>query len=63
MDRYPSKTAFLKYEKVRRGGKTNMLDIRKVMKMTDLDQETVKNIIENYSALAEIYLEDNDIYD
>lgn len=48
---------FMKYEKVRESGKTNMLAIRTVSSMSGLPPEIVKIIMEDYEALSKEYLD------
>lgn len=53
-----TKEAFMTYEEIRRGGKTNMFDIRKVIELSDytLDEGSISYIMKHYKELAEKYL-------
>lgn len=51
---------FVAYEKVRKGGKTNMFDVRRVVELShgNLTEDKVKGIISNYGKLHEYFVED-----
>lgn len=51
-----TKEQFLKYEKVRVGGKTNMFDTRMVEILSGLEQEVIYKIMKQYTKLATKYL-------
>ena len=51
-----SEKEFLKYEAVRKGGLTNMLNIQNIMALSGLSREKVTEIMKNYRELAEKYL-------
>ena len=55
-----SATQFLQYEEVRESGVTNMFDANKVSELTGLNRTQILYIMENYGALAEAYLVDNE---
>jgi hypothetical protein len=50
---------FLAYEKVRRGGKTNMFDVRRVINLAKarLTEDDCFYIMKHYAELAKKYLE------
>lgn len=52
-----SKEQFLKYEKVRKSGKTNMIDIGRVSMLSGLMRDQIKEIVEDYENLANKYLD------
>ena len=49
---------FLAYETVRESGKTNMLDINKVIELADVEltREDIMNIMKNYGGYKEKWL-------
>jgi len=48
---------FEAYEEVRKSGETNMFDIQKVKKLSSLSQDTILDIMDNYSELVEKFKE------
>lgn len=50
-----SKEQFDAYERVRRSGKTNMLNVTEVMKYSRLKRNVIMEIMVNYSNLKEVY--------
>jgi len=50
-----NKEKFIAYEKVRRGGLTNMFMINKVSNLSGLSVEDVKYVMKNYGDLSEKY--------
>ena len=52
-----NKEEFEAYERVRKSGVTNMFAVSTVCNLSGLDRETVIAIMDNYSELAEKYLE------
>jgi len=51
-----TKKQFLSYEKVRKSGKTNMMDVQKVSELSGLRREKIIDIITTYGKLSEAYL-------
>lgn len=47
---------FLKYEKVRQSGVTNMFDTRCVQRLSGLARDVIIKIMKQYTELAEKYL-------
>ncbi|WP_181965887.1 hypothetical protein [Anaerofustis stercorihominis] len=53
-----TKEQFKAYEDVRRGGITNMWDVKFVSELSGLNREKIDYIMDNYDKLYEKYLED-----
>ena len=50
-----SKEQFATYEQCRKSGRTNMLDIRMVQKLTKLNGNVIVTIMKNYTILKQKY--------
>ncbi|MCK4260108.1 MAG: hypothetical protein KAX49_14105 [Halanaerobiales bacterium] len=50
-----TKEEFIKYEKVRMSGVTNMMDVEIVSSLTSLDEEKIIEIINDYKSLSKQY--------
>lgn len=57
LDTTITKAEFLRYERVRRAGVTNMLDVNVVKMHSNLSTEKIKQIIKEYSNLRKVYPE------
>jgi len=51
-----TKKQFLSYEKVRKSGKTNMFDVKKVVELSGLRREKIIDIMTTHGKLSEAYL-------
>jgi len=51
-----TKEDFLKYEKVRESGVTNMFAVNIVKSLTGLTKDQILNIMENYTKYEEMWL-------